>query len=82
MYAKLAIEGNPLTFKQLNKQRTEWSNKYINETKLSSIRRRADLAWHEKNYELVIELYESIIKDLTSTELKKLEYCKNTKRKI
>ena len=33
-----------------------------------------DVAWREKNYGQVLELYESVKDDLTPSELKKLEY--------
>ena len=46
------------------------------EYRLSDIRSKAESAWYRKDYEQVASLYESIQDDLTSLELRRLEYAR------
>jgi len=43
---------------------------------LSRTRADVETAWHQKNYRRVIEMYDSMLEDLTPAEAKRLAYAK------
>jgi hypothetical protein len=73
-YARPIFEGNLSIFESLHNLRSKKSEEYIKEMYLSQIREEAENAWHEKNYAKLVELYSSMKDDLTSVEVKKLQY--------
>lgn len=75
-YAKGALIGDKLVYEKLNLIQKQRSDKLINEMELRRIRQKAERLWRDKNYEQYIKLYEGSQKELTSIELKKIEYAK------
>jgi len=67
---------NARLFQLLKEQRQAWASDFADGVNLRKARRKLDAAWHAKNYAKVVELLEPLRTDLTSTELKKLEYAK------
>jgi hypothetical protein len=74
MYAKPILEGDYEIFKKLQILRQKKSDAFIKDMNLTKSREIAEIAWKEKNYSKVIEIYESIKGDLSSIESKKLSY--------
>jgi hypothetical protein len=52
----------------------ERAEQYAKEANLGHVRSKAGAAWQAKEYAKVIELYDSMRKDLTEVEAKKLSY--------
>jgi hypothetical protein len=71
-----ALEGDTDIFRQLAEKRSEKSDELLKEWHLSDVREKADIAWQEKNYAKLADLYESIREELTPAEAKKLDYAK------
>jgi hypothetical protein len=63
-------------FERLRVQRQAWTRDFAREVNLYQARRKLDAAWHDKNYAKIVELLEPICEELTSIELKKLDYAK------
>ena len=73
-YAKPILAGNHEIFGKLQMLRKKKSDALIKDIHLTKVREIADIAWKEKDYPKIVEVYESIKDDLTSIELKKLTY--------
>jgi hypothetical protein len=43
---------------------------------MGNVRNEAEIAWREKNYERLVDLFEPVASDLTPSEIKKLDYAK------
>jgi hypothetical protein len=81
-YATSALIGDRAYFQRLSDLRVRISNAYIKEMELSRIRTDVEVAWREKNYKQVVELYGAVEDDLTSSEIKKLGYAKRKLREM
>jgi hypothetical protein len=75
-YATPALIGDHKFFQRLSELRTERSDGHLKELHLSRTRSEVESAWHQKNYSRVIELYDSMLEDLTPSEGKRLGYAK------
>lgn len=75
-YVDAGVLDDARLFERLRESREAWSRSYAKEVNLTQARRKLDAAWHAKNYAKVVEVLEPFRADLTSTELKKLEYAK------
>jgi hypothetical protein len=75
-YAIPALKGDRHFFERLNDSRTQRSNAYMKELRLNRTRTEVETAWHQKNYPRVVELYDSMMDDLTPAETKRLAYAK------
>jgi hypothetical protein len=80
-YAHLALIGDPDVFDKLSDAQLNKSNEYLKSIELGKVRTDGDLAWREKNYERLVELYEGVKEDLTPAEIKKLEYSRRKLKK-
>ena len=52
------------------------SERLVSEARLKLVRRRAELAWRQKNYSEAVQLYGSIRDELTQAEVARHEYCR------
>jgi hypothetical protein len=75
-YAVSALIGDRVFFEQLSSSQLRKSEEYIKDMKLTEVRTKGEVAWREKNYKQVVELYGSVEGDLTLSERKKLEYAR------
>jgi hypothetical protein len=75
-YAISALKGDRHFFERLNDSRSQRSNVYMKELRLSRTRTEVEAEWHQKNYPRVVELYDSMMDDLTPAEAKRLAYAK------
>jgi hypothetical protein len=75
-YSRAALIGDRNFFEGLSNIRSRISREYLKGMEMGRVRQDAEAAWREKNYEELVELYESVKGDLTPAEVKKLEYAK------
>jgi hypothetical protein len=75
-FAIPAIAGDQLFFQRLSDLRTHRSDEYLKEMRLNRTRTDVETAWHQKNFRRVVELYDSMLEDLTPAESKRLAYAK------
>ena len=75
-YAVSALKGDKRTFEQLRELVQKNSDDYIKDMNLAHMRKRADKAWHDKNYTKIIELYKTMQTDLNEIEKRRLKYAK------
>src|SRR5690242_2807854 len=75
-YAKPALLGEQEFFQQVHERRHQNSNKLLLTWELNRVRRDVEIAWREKNYRRVVEIYNPLKEHLTPAEAKKLEYAK------
>lgn len=75
-YATPALIGDHGFFRRLSELRTQRSNEYLNSVRLNRTRTEVETEWHRKNYPRVMELYDSMLEDLTPAEAKRLAYAK------
>jgi hypothetical protein len=76
IYSRSALIGDKSFFEGLGKVRSRISREYLKSMEMGRVREEAEVAWRQKNYEHVIELYDDVKDDLTASEIKKLEYAK------
>lgn len=74
IYAKVALTGDKLYFKKLDKIRNTKSQAYLKNVQLKNTRQKADEAWKQGEFGRVIVLYKSIEQHLNEIEKGKLEY--------
>jgi hypothetical protein len=71
------LRGDPASIARARRARTEWSDNYIRQMDLLRTREQADRAWQDKDYAMVAQLYESLLRtEMTASEAKKLEYAR------
>jgi hypothetical protein len=75
-YAGEILNGNLEILMRVQMLQQEKSDAYIKEMNLRHIREKADVAWRQKDYIKLVELYNPVAEDLTSVEVKKLEYAR------
>jgi hypothetical protein len=75
-YAIPALTGDHGFFQRVAEVQAQRSNEYLKGLHLSRTRTEVETAWHQKNYPRVIELYDSMLEDLTPAEAKRLAYAK------
>jgi hypothetical protein len=75
-YAEPMLNGDLEMLEKVQALRKEKSDAYIKEMNLRPIREMADIAWRQRDYVKFVGLYSSVEDDLTSVELKKLEYAR------
>ena len=75
-YSRSALIGDKSFFEGLGKVRSRISHEYLKSMEMGRVREEAEVAWHEKNYGQMVELYDAVKDDLTPSEVKKLEYAK------
>jgi hypothetical protein len=75
-FAPLALVGNKDFFKRVSDLQARKSNKYLKNLELNRVRSEVEIAWRNKNYKQVVELFEPVAGDLTTSEIKKFDYAK------
>lgn len=73
------LMGDFASYKQLNVARLRYAEELASEQGLNDIRRRADIAWNDRNYDQLITLYSPIEKMLSPSEKMKLGYARKAK---
>ena len=76
-YASETLSGSRSSFLRALVSRERRADHEWEQMELSTVRARADRAWHRKDYRQIVELYSAVAPgDLTASEVKKLEYAK------
>jgi hypothetical protein len=75
-YAIPALMADHDFFQQVAEVQAKRSDAYLKNLHLNRIRTDVEAAWHQKNYPRVIELYDSMLEDVTPAEAKRLAYAK------
>jgi hypothetical protein len=75
-YANPALYGDHAFFQEVSEIRRQSSNDLLRMWELKRVRREVEIAWRDKNFKRVIEIYDPVKEDLTPAEVKKLEYAK------
>jgi hypothetical protein len=75
-YAIPALIADHDFFQRVSDVQAKRSNAYLKGLHLNRTRTQVETAWHQKNYPRVIELYDSMLEDLTPAEAKRLAYAK------
>lgn len=70
------LEGDSPTYDKMLFEKKTMVNKWCKEEELKQARKAASMAWKDKDYSKVIEIFEPIINDLSLLEKKKLEYAR------
>lgn len=73
-YAAAGLFDDPDLFVRLERQRSAWKLNLARDLNLTQLRQKLDAAWRSRDYARVIDLLEPMRSELTSTELKKLEF--------
>lgn len=73
-YAIELLQHNKLAFKRLSDLRERECDQYVLETKLARIRREVQIAWKNKDYAKVAELYKPVENAISDAEKKKLAF--------
>ncbi|HFD11997.1 MAG TPA: hypothetical protein ENJ32_05980 [Crenotrichaceae bacterium] len=74
IYAVDFLQNDRFSFKRLSDFREKECDQYELETKLSHIRREVQIAWSNKDYLKVLELYQPVESFLSEVEKKKLAF--------
>jgi hypothetical protein len=70
------LKGDQLIFAQMKRNSDAFAQKRAQEERIKRVRQAANDAWHQKKYDKVVELYESIGTVLKGSEAKKLSYAR------
>jgi hypothetical protein len=73
-YAAPFLRGEGAAFNSALEIQSDRWKEYTKDVNLSQMRRKADAAWHAKDYAQVVDLYGPVRGDLTEVEAKKLAY--------
>jgi phosphoribosylanthranilate isomerase len=78
-YGKEYLNGNLTAFEKLRKDSEIKAEKYTQEIINKQRRQKAEEAWKQKDYRIVVEIYKSMKDFLTQVERKRLEYSEKIK---
>lgn len=73
-YAVPLLQDDATAYQALRAQQSHDAAEYTKEVHLRAIRKQAETAWQEKNYETLSGLYSDIQGDLTPSEIMRLQY--------
>ena len=76
------LSNNKFSFKRVSDLREKESSKYQLEIELMDIRRKARLAWKNKDYSRVVDLYGPVKHSIEDSERKRLEFAIKNKEII
>jgi hypothetical protein len=68
------LQGDDVAYQALQDQQSLDAAEYTKEVHLRGIRKQAEVAWQDKDYETSFSLYSSIQRDLTPSEFMRLQY--------
>jgi hypothetical protein len=75
-YAVAGLIGDHVFFQQVAKDQADRSDEYLKVITFSRTRSEAEAAWHQKDFSRVVNLYNSMLENLTPAEAKRLAYAK------
>lgn len=75
-YAGPLLVGDPKAFQHLRERHTRWFESFMRDQRNTPVRDEASVAWQARDYARVVELYESISRDLTPLEVRRLGYAR------
>lgn len=73
-YAGLLLRNEPNAYESVKEIRSLWASEGMKQMRLRNVRKEAEVAWHQKDYAQVVELFSSIRDDLSESEAMKLAY--------
>jgi hypothetical protein len=73
-YGTPFLKGDANAYRVALEARSRAAADYVKQMNLRDVHRKAEAAWHAKDYGQVVELYGPVRKDLTEVEAKKLAY--------
>jgi hypothetical protein len=73
-HATSFLRADGAAFDSASEIQSERARDYAKGVNLSQVRRKAEAAWHAKDYAQVVDLYSPVRDDLTEVEAKKLTY--------
>lgn len=76
IFADDFLDGHSEKFKNLRAFRELETQKYTQKTKLTTARRKAEDAWHVKDFQGLIKAYKPVEEIIPQFERKRLEYAK------
>lgn len=80
-YAKPFLEGDIKAYQSAAEHVRRGSALYEKHMQLQRVREQAETAWHDKDYEQVVNVYEPFREDLSQSENMRLEYAKKRLRR-
>jgi hypothetical protein len=75
-HAKEFLSGDIVAFKNVQRYIDNSTDKFEKRNKLSIVERRAELAWRNREYQTLIDLYSDILNDLNEIQKRRLAYAK------
>jgi len=76
-YGAPFLKGQDNAYRETQEIRSQAAIEYVNKMHFGDLRRKAEAAWHSKDYARVVELYSPSSKGLTEVEAKKLTYAEH-----
>jgi hypothetical protein len=73
-YGSLFLKADANAYRAVQEIRSHAAGEYEKQVHLRDLRRKAEAAWHAKDYRQVVELYGPVREELTEVEAKKLAY--------
>jgi hypothetical protein len=73
-YGAIFLKNDAIAFERLRQLREQEGKEYPLERNLRAARAKAEVAWHSKNYEVVVATLEPFRAALTATEIGKLAF--------
>jgi hypothetical protein len=73
-YAVPLLQGDATAYLTVQDQQSQDAAEYTREAHLRGIRKQAEAAWQDKDYETLFGLYSGIQRDLTPSEFMRLQY--------
>ncbi len=78
-YADDILRGDRRAFKEIYRVASEESRIYTLNCMYGPTRKKANIAWREKQYDKALELYQAMEEALTVTEMRRLRYLRGRK---
>jgi hypothetical protein len=75
-----ALQGDHDFFQRVGEIQLQRSDNLLRTWELNSVRKDVEVAWRERNFKRVIELYDPVKEHLTPAEVKKMEYARKKYR--
>ena len=73
-YAEPLLQGDAETYQTLQEQQSHDAAEYTKEVRLRAVRKQAETAWLNKDYEILLSLYRDMQGDLTPSEFMRFQY--------
>jgi hypothetical protein len=73
-YAEPLLQGDAETYQALREQQSSDAAEYTREVHLRAVRKQAETAWQDKDYEKLLGLYSDMQGELTPSEFMRFQY--------